>query len=306
MNERRYIWKVNFRFNYCELSDIWETNNMILKPASIDEIPIIEGQITLDTDNDDLGQVLKLSREQINRILDAYSVLSGYSLKVQDISPKLVHRPTPPKGPIYAPAISPIRRIIVCIPVKASDFTRSKDLLLKIEARVDKQVVYKIIRWFRRGIESVDVYDKFISLWISFNALYNHSFIPTGRRDFDRSEKNRFLQLVDRLLDEKESQETVNSHLKEMNLLVNTNLTSCDGRINYSEKLRQSLQNKDHKESIRNAISCIYMVRCDLFHGEKVFTQEEKNLLNNCTSLLKEIIKKSLFSFITKQGTQAI
>lgn len=123
-----------------------------------------------------------------------------------------------------------------------------------------------INRWFSRSKTEPNMFDQFISLWISFNAFYAYDHLCS-------QEKEQIKIFKDTYCKDFISCVKANSELFENFRIYIQNKPYNNGFI---QDLRYELSsNKQVKkiyqklDDINEFINCVYQVRCNLFHGGK-------------------------------------
>jgi hypothetical protein len=149
---------------------------------------------------------------------------------------------------------------------------------------------YSLIkRWYNKAKHQRNYFDKFISLWISFNAYYAH-------KDLEKTEQ-------------KQLQEFLQNHAAEFNGACNQvefsdfkcHIDTKSRNKGYIQDLRyekntdREIRNRKYYSTVTNFeqyIDCVYQVRCNLFHGGK-------NLEDGQDEEIVKLAFKSLLKLIT-------
>lgn len=100
------------------------------------------------------------------------------------------------------------------------------------------------------------------------------------------------MEIPSRSIDSQKADEIVADNKKEIDFLIDSKIVDLRRNYNYSKELYNNRRNKDYINAVKSVVGCIYVVRCDLFHGDKTFSWEEIELLRNCNSLLQKVIIK--------------
>ena len=138
--------------------------------------------------------------------------------------------------------------------------------------------------WFRRAIGQdvqFDDFDRFVSLWIAFNAWGTYVFSKDKDREMVEAAKKdqRLIASFQNLV------ETDLSFLNHIKLLK----AECPVRRN------RPYRGHDHASinqtnNFSEALEVIYVVRCNLFHGEKVFEDpRDRALVFNAFGVLSKL-----------------
>lgn len=152
--------------------------------------------------------------------------------------------------------------------------------------------------WLKKAENEHDVFDKFVSLWFVLNALYNEFFSSSER------------YAIKEFIDHKYNQRVNNTKIKQ--LLSDTNVTFFKHRI--IRDIRGNLNNsgsyrEDTKENARilsgsdypvnrrlkELLMILYQVRCNLFHGDKMYNREsDMTVISSAANVLMIVLKEYL------------
>lgn len=150
-----------------------------------------------------------------------------------------------------------------------------------------------ISRWYQKsqkeGKEGDDVFDRFISLWIAFNAYYagnNLSESEYKQLDlFQSANKVLFYSIVEENLTEFEKfKKYIETKPQNTGFIQDLRYPVGD------EKNRKRYQNL---KSLCEYRDCIYQIRCNLFHGGKdIADAQDQELVKFALSTLSIFLKK--------------
>lgn len=133
------------------------------------------------------------------------------------------------------------------------------------------------LRWWKKSQKEDDVFDRFICLWIAFNALYG---IKSG------SNQDQIKSLIEELYDDAydiilENIDFFYTPIKNLNPSIRRLDTS-----NYIRELKASSNNRD---KLVQLMYCIYQVRCNLFHGGKTpDSDRDYKVVRNACKILQQ------------------
>lgn len=146
--------------------------------------------------------------------------------------------------------------------------------------------------WYNKAEGSEDPYDRFICLWFAFNALYNEFFQESERDAIYRLVYSNRYRL---------SNKTMNNILNSpyVEFFKQRIVRDCrrgSGR-DTSESAAVLRSNSFYpKDKLYRLLKILYQVRCNLFHGDKIFGKDsDDQVVSNAAGALEEIIKAYLF-----------
>ncbi|MBX9597357.1 MAG: hypothetical protein K2X04_02135 [Burkholderiales bacterium] len=141
---------------------------------------------------------------------------------------------------------------------------------------------YHINHWYERAKVEDDYTNKFISLWISFNAFYN-SYGDDNDKEFKRIE-NSCEKLKDDFLELPNLPGSCFKCFQQYILDKPDNPGSIQGKfrkVYYSDV-----------SCLSEYLRVLYQIRCNLFHGNKINDNEQDKKLI-------ELAYRTLFQFLT-------
>lgn len=118
------------------------------------------------------------------------------------------------------------------------------------------------VDWYKKGVASRDAMEKFIELWISFNALYCKI-----------EESNDYKQIKAFIAEQGE--EKYRSTLEATDFFNHRLIKNLHPRKNQAKDTTLEMeilnsQTRSDIEKLQNLFICIYRARCNLFHGDKL------------------------------------
>ena len=263
-------------------------NKLILK-RSDSESDIVEGCVIFETNKPNLSSAYterkKIIDDEIKKILGIVVLESQTNLKLEiNGKPEILNKDEFPRihRDIYVGFLNVIQP-----PIEGNLMAEYLKDAVRLKQRIEKQNesdIHRIINWFRMGMDKSEE-ERFIMLWISFNALYGY-YAKKNNKERDGDVKQ-----IDNLLNNFPSKrnnmlgDLVNRHTDKIDELSNANLISLYGK-NRSADLKNALKAQNNREILKKTALCIYAVRNDLFHGGNV-----TSLINPCTRILQDLIK---------------
>lgn len=122
-----------------------------------------------------------------------------------------------------------------------------------------------IRRWFEKSKRQRNAFDRFISLWISFNAFYAAEHLRESERqqlnNINNDYKNFFVELT----------RSNPKYFQDFKTYIETKTKNAG----FIQDLRFPIGQEKHKRRYANLgslceyLDCVYQVRCNLFHGGK-------------------------------------
>lgn len=137
----------------------------------------------------------------------------------------------------------------------------------------------------REGKDYIDMGDKFISLWIAFNAWAKNKFGETKSDSDLIKETINFTEMKDVFRNLKKDDEF------QQLLLVLQNYSIADMR--YPEEKSKKIK---YDGSFKSLVESLYRIRCNLFHGRKNLeaNKDDENLVRLAYKILSALFKKYL------------
>jgi hypothetical protein len=145
-------------------------------------------------------------------------------------------------------------------------------------------------RWYQKAVHSDDSFDQFISIWISFNAIY-------GRRDGNEFRK------IKSIINEFDN-ETITKILSFNEVQFFCNLVPAIQYLNINQEIENTIEdqsnlkrniNRDPRKALENLMFILNKVRNNLFHGDKrIERSRDVEIVKNAYPIVKEIVKSHL------------
>lgn len=298
-----YHWKVNFCIEYIKLSKKWKKDDLYMIPnvekrQGLSDKNEIRGYCLVNTISDNQKEAEARAKERIEGVIASCSVLTGNErLQVSYIgAPQVLNEEElKKKGLPVTRSVGPFK-LYAESSLTSENLDSSFDFYRKVNALSNQDAVRLTMNWFKRAFDYREPYDRFIALWISFNAFYN-LYYGKSVNDAD-SEKMRNLAL--NLFSEAEAKQLLNDFSKVTSRLISLKgrFLSLSGRTDYADELERRLKAGNYRSALENAIRCLYSVRKTLFHGATDITESEKRLVEDVNPLLKETIRRSLLKYV--------
>ncbi len=147
-------------------------------------------------------------------------------------------------------------------------------------------------RWLKKAGEYNtcslnDCFDKFVTLFILFNFQYNYLAKEDGIDKTDAYKATKYIKRHLNLKDFCENKIIKEESPKIIELIRDGTFYLKGEKID--AELVKKVSSSNPEEKTKGILEIIYFVRCNLFHGQKSFTEDQKRLLLPCIVILEEI-----------------
>lgn len=173
---------------------------------------------------------------------------------------------------------------------------------LQRNSQIAKSLNVKILRHalqlYRRGLFCEDEFDKFFTLWRSFNALYDH-FCKRGTQSqkisqiLQRLDSNDIAYLITTYSKVSSNSELaislVGHNYNLFKYLVSRNLIDNRNR-NRSQELGNAISTGQHADILEKAVLCLYVVRCNFAHGSNSQIVKDQMLFTISATFLAALL----------------
>lgn len=171
--------------------------------------------------------------------------------------------------------------------------------------------LYEFRENWKRKLDNIDgdnlsqVFDRFITLYIIYNSLYNniyslqHTKTKSEWREKTKATKKAVKYLGGKNIIEKIKEDRLSEHLKVIVEHLEDETYGFDlhnGEISRDKDeiiLKQIKSNNTHEKAL-GILMAIYAVRCNIFHGHKDFAGNQKKLIESLNKIL-ECVSDLLF-----------
>jgi hypothetical protein len=296
-----YLWKKKFFINNVNLDSEWKSpdKKFAVRPVINGKETSTIGYYKLEHDDADLKYKEKAIKE-IEKVFTCYSLLNVKSVNIgYFIKDDLLNRDELEKKGLTIPPfeIGPMRFSIKPSFV-SSNFDSAYNLYHKIISDKNANALETCIRWFKKGLSEELSYDKFLALWISFNAFYN-MYWTSKKTSKNGKEAPKITFLAKNLFDENSSKNVITS--KRCSDCVHYLISNFQGRYysstrrtDWIKKLSICLSKGQYHKALEKLLLSIYSIRGTLFHGEKGFSKQEEIVIIQANFPLVEIIRKCI------------
>jgi hypothetical protein len=159
-------------------------------------------------------------------------------------------------------------------------------------------IVHHFLKIYRRGLSNEDYFDKFLTLWRSFNALYDH--FSNKPAEYDRvcdiliklkpADLSYLLSKYSKVQSSSELGLLLAKHnFNLFQYLVNRNLIDRKKR-NRSKELQKALPSGQQLRVLQRAMLCLYVVRCNFAHGSSAQIAKDEHLFVISATFLASVL----------------
>lgn len=151
--------------------------------------------------------------------------------------------------------------------------------------------------WIKKAERTNDEFDKYFSLYVAFNILYNIYYFTSedGRANKCSSDSRRADNIVKLILDPKQfvihNENLIKKYIYSIPIFGEEYWRRCrkNKGEGISKLLKNAFENKNYSEVVKQLNRWLYKVRCNLFHGEKSadISKQKKLLGESCKLLMK-------------------
>lgn len=145
-------------------------------------------------------------------------------------------------------------------------------------------------RWYRKAINADDNYERFVFLWFAFNALYNEFFSDSERKAIGDLVYSDFYRINSARI--KDILKTSHAEFFQKRIIRDFRGNGFD-----TSESAAVLRSSDYSQNKRpnNLLKILYQVRCNLFHGNKMFGRDsDDEVVANAAFALTGIIEAFL------------
>lgn len=299
----QYQWQLTGTLNKeLLLRDKWEHDNLKLEPCQIDNYAGI--RITFNHANhDESGQRAREEAiEKIEDFLKTWSFHRGYRIKLTVEKLDLVNEEEVSIQRGYKTGASYILGNVR--PVEQTDSDILNEILQlneTIRKNPSKDSLKKCRDWYVGSLEHQDHADKFLSIWIAFNIMYNLYNALIDRKHKDEHDDHKKAIGIRTLFDSESIMKQIIDLSKLIELLNEYDIfkRTKKATIMHNVNLKKAYERENHKEAFKNLLECLYTIRCNLFHGVKGRDDfRQKRLLTRCYGVLQILVKEAFFAYI--------
>lgn len=143
--------------------------------------------------------------------------------------------------------------------------------------------------WYQKAQNEEDDFDRFVYLWFSFNALYGQFL------EIEKSEKSAIISFLNKAFAVLNKQDV--THLlngQSSGFFKKRVIRNCKNAGSDTSEYAQKLGSSDNSLKYRmgSLALILYQVRCNLFHGDKMFESDtDQKVMKNAADALNELMK---------------
>jgi hypothetical protein len=301
------IWDLEFKIPFMQLCaeakldvsvyDLW----LPRRDTSFDHLSLTpvnahssQGRLrfTMGGDTIDIEKARTYSSKWVQRNLaDMYLVVNGRDLKPEFREPTLVNRKD--LGPLPTTQHqSHATDMLLVGSLNLSDVEKSLAMVDTMRRDTNKDGLLRSLRWLRKASRSSEVVDRFVMLWIAFNAFYR------ALDQNETGEKTAIQNLIMRYPSIEKIREILVSHDVTVKTLASRDLWDRRRRTNYSADLRSLMETEaDPRIILQKVCLCLYTVRNSIFHGGAK-PRRDTDFVKACSGLLMRIHRECFRNYL--------
>ena len=300
-----YHWKVSFVLNGAKCKKDFTYYRWVVKQLSIKGgKPRIQFSLRFTKRHyQDYWRIFDLAEKKVSKILDTmapglfYNLGSPYFPVVADFEVVLENEKQLRAAGQQIPSHGSIRFTYKLL-LSPAGFKTTLKQLSKIAKSPNKKILQHSLHLYRRSLSCEDEFDKFFTLWRSFNALYDH--FSTGNY-----ETRRILQILQKL-----GPNDVNYLVKTYsNVPSNSEIALVVARYKYdlfrylvsrklvdkrknnrSHELKKAISTGQQTAILERAVLCLYVVRCNFAHGSDSQIVKDQRLFQVSSTFLAALL----------------
>jgi hypothetical protein len=299
-----YIWKISFVLNgaRCEQatrSEEWSIDE--LEPKNKKKRVRFTRRFR-SKEFQDYWDVYDAAKKQVDELVDAMSVsyfcvVNTYFPTVSDFEVVLENIKELIQADQHVPSHGEIKFTYNLL-LNNNGFATTLGFISKIACSSNKDIIRHCLHIFRQGLSYEDSFDKFLTIWRAFNALYSHLStresevrkIEEALQHLNQNDKDHLIKTYSNFPPDTELGVILANHKFNLfDYLVDSNLIDDHGNVR-SEDLRRALLSGQSEDIIRNAILCLYVVRCKYFHGSASRITKQENLFTVSSAFLSPLL----------------
>ncbi len=156
----------------------------------------------------------------------------------------------------------------------------------------------KIHEWWLKGRKEEDPFDKYVSIFITYNMLYNlYAKTRYPGTDSSRDDRGKAIRMLELVSEPGRLVHRLDDYLGDyLNFIPIYSEEYWEGKIGIpiSDALRFAYREGWAKETIELLLKWLYKVRCNLFHGDKDYDDAKQSKLLKMSSTILDIILSEL------------
>lgn len=168
----------------------------------------------------------------------------------------------------------------------------------QIQRSQNAAIIRHALQLYRRGLSHEDCFEKFFTLWRSFNAIYNHFSKKSGepRQILDvlnKLDPSDITYLITTYSKVQSSSELAiilrKNNLNLFQYLAGKNLIDNRNR-NRTQELQQAISTGQQLLILQKAMLCLYVLRCRIAHGSSSPITQDQHLSLVASTFLAAVL----------------
>ena len=147
-----------------------------------------------------------------------------------------------------------------------------------------------------------DCFDKFSTLFTLYNLQYNY---VAKSKNIKKDDNYKAIGLIKKFIDCKSfcEKSIIDNKSAEIIRLIEDGAFYLKN-VPIDSEVVKKMKSTDFEERTKGILEALYYVRCNLVHGDKTFTDDQRRILNPCIVILNELnsIVFERIRFLIKTG----
>ncbi len=154
----------------------------------------------------------------------------------------------------------------------------------------------KVREWQHKAKQEVDAFNRYISVFIAYNILYNlYKKTKYPGADLSSGDSTRAIATIDLVEDPDELisllRPCLDRYLNMLPIYREEYWPRPPSGLPITKKLKEAISSDESREAIRTLLMWLYKVRCNLVHGEKGYKDtDQMDLLSESSVILDKIL----------------
>ena len=270
MSRIRYEWELRgLLTEWLSIDREVSVGGIVFKPLTKDGIEYIQFVVSLSTTDRSRHVAMRKCMNKLEGLVRTWSFCRGTPMKISEKELLLTNENAlEESGVVREQTIGFGANVILKKTAKSDELTEVMRLKERIHQHSRKKGLLKCIDWCVRSIEQEDPFDKFITLWVGFNIIYNLYDAyrnPSSHRD-EFNDHRKAIQIKE-IVNGSNLVQIFKTKFKIIDLLNQYTISheKTDGLIvHYNVELERYYNTNDLRNAFEMLLECLYKIRCSL------------------------------------------